>query len=254
MKTPTTLVMVPCFAGAPWNLMQMHALQDWPMRTFRLPEDLNNLEELSDFVLEQVSDLEDYILLGDSFGAVISIALATRRPRGLQGLVLSGGFAKSPITSPLLRGLAALAPFFSGTFYRELTLRVHAIKLRSVFDREGEIPWSATKTKEFFVKETTHRAYVSRIKAIEKSDYTGVLSRINVPTLILTPEEDRLIGKEAAKIMLKGIAGSTEVLLPRTGHMFRFSHPSAYSERIRDFLQRIFPDGASSTVDTRNLN
>jgi len=237
MKNLTTLVMVPCFAGAPWNLEQMSYLRDWPMRTFRLPDDLNDLEKLSDFVLEQVTDLESYVLVGDSFGAVISIALATRRPRGLQALVLSGGFAKNPITSPILKTLAALAPLFPGFSYRELTLRAHAANLRSVFDSEGEIPWSAAKTREFFAKETPHRAYVNRIKSIEKSDYSNVLSRINVPTLILTPEEDRLIGKEAARIMLKGIAGSSEVVMPRTGHMFRFSHPGAYSKQVRDFLE-----------------
>lgn len=244
MKNPTTLVMIPCFAGAPWNLKQMSYLQDWPMRTFRLPDDLDDLEKLSDFILEQVKDLESYVLVGDSFGAVIAIALATRRPRGLQGLVLSGGFAKNPSTSPLLKMLAALAPLFPGPFYRELTLRVHAANLRSVFDSEGEIPWSATKTRAFFAKETPHRAYVNRIKSIEKSDYTDVLSRINVPTLILTPEEDRLIGREAAEIMLNGISGATEVVIPRTGHMFRFSHPGLYSKRVRDFLRRALPGPA----------
>jgi pimeloyl-ACP methyl ester carboxylesterase len=177
-------------------------------------------------------------LVGDSFGAVICIAVATRRPRGLQGLVLSGGFAKNPITSPILKTLAALASLFAGPFYRELTLRVHAANLRSVFDSEGEIAWSATKTREFFAKETPHRAYVNRIKSIEKSDYTDALSQINVPTLILTPEEDRLIGRDAAEIMQKGISGSAEVAIPRTGHMFRFSHPSLHSKQVRDFLLR----------------
>jgi pimeloyl-ACP methyl ester carboxylesterase len=234
--------MIPCFAGAPWNLAQMSYLQDWPMQTFRLPDELNDLEKLADFILEQVKGLESYVLVGDSFGAVIAIALATRRPRRLRGLVLSGGFAKNPITSPLLKTLAALAPLFPGPFYRELTLRVHAANLRSVFDSEGEIPWSATKTREFFAKETSHKAYVSRIKSIEKSDYTKVLARIRVPTLILTPEEDRLIGRAAAEVMLKGISGSAEIVIPRTGHMFRFSHPCLYSKHVRDFLQRVLPD------------
>ena len=212
------------------------------MRTFRLPDDPDDLEQLSDFVLEQVKDLKSYVLVGDSFGAVISIALATRRPRGLQGLVLSGGFAENPITSPLLKILAALAPLFPGPFYRALTLRAHAANLRSVFDHEGEVPWSTAKTREFFVAETPHRAYVNRIKSIEKSDYTDLLSRINVPTLVLTPEEDRLIGRKAAQTMLDGIAGSIEVVMPRTGHMFRFSHPRAYSKQVRDFLQHALPN------------
>ncbi|MEX3634380.1 hypothetical protein [Paraburkholderia sp. BR14320] len=59
------------------------------------------------------------MLVGDSYRAVSSIAVATRQ---LKGLVLSGGFARSPIISPLLKMLAALAPFFPGPFYRRLTL------------------------------------------------------------------------------------------------------------------------------------
>jgi len=249
MKTNTrpTLVMVPCFAGAPWDLNQLSHLQDWPLRTMRLHDDMPDLEGVVDFVLEQVKDLDSYVLVGDSFGAVVSIALATRQPRALRGLVLSGGFAKNPITSVLLKTLAALAPFFPGPFYRETTLRVHAAQLKSTFDAEGEIPWSAAKTRAFFIRETPHRAYVSRVRAIEKADYTDKLSRINVPTLILTPEEDNLIGSEAAGVMLNGIRGSKEVVMARTGHMFRFSHPAAYSQQIQQFLEPALPQPMEHT-------
>ena len=244
VNTLPTLVMIPCFAGAPWDLRQLSHLQDWPMRTLRLPDHLDDLEKLADFVLEQTRGLSSYVLVGDSFGAVISIAAAIRRPPGLSGLVLSGGFAKNPITSPILKTLAALAPFFPGSFYRVLTLRAHAANLRSMFDSEGEIPWSARRTREFFVRETSHRAYVNRLRSIEKADYTDKLARINVPALIITPEQDRLIGRQAAEIMLKGIAESKEIILPRTGHMFRFSHPGMYSKQIREFLERAGFSGA----------
>jgi pimeloyl-ACP methyl ester carboxylesterase len=204
-----------------------------------LPDDVRDLETLADFIADQVKDLESYVLVGDSYGAVSSIAFATRQPGGLKGLVLSGGFARSPITSPFLKTLAALAPFFLGPFYRHATLRVHAAQLASSFDNEGEIPWSTQKSRAFFVRETSHRAYVNRMRSIENADYTVLLKNIEVPTLILTPEEDKLIGKEAAGILLKGIKGSQEVIMPRTGHMFRFSHPGAYSLQIRKFLERV---------------
>ncbi|MGF6702362.1 pimeloyl-ACP methyl ester carboxylesterase [Paraburkholderia sp. MM5496-R1] len=238
MRTDPTLVMIPCFAGAPWQLNQLTCLQGRPMRTLRLPDDVRELETLADFIADQVKDLESYVLVGDSYGTVCSIAVATRQPQGLKGLVLSGGFARSPIASPLLKTLAALAPFFPGPFYRQLTLSFHAAQLASSFDAEGEIPWSTRKSRDFFIRETSHKAYVNRIRSIEKTDYTALLKRIDVPTLILTPEEDKLIGKEAAGVLLNGIKGSQEVVMPRTGHMFRFSHPGAYSLEIRKFLER----------------
>lgn len=238
MNTEPTLVMIPCFAGAPWQLDQLTCLQGRAMRTLRLPDGVSELETLADFIVDQVKDLDSYVLIGDSYGAVSSIAVATRQPKGLKGLVISGGFAKSPITSPLLKTLAALAPFFPGPFYRQTTLRVHAAQLASSFDKEGEIPWSTRKSRAFFIKETPHNAYVNRLRSIEKADYTARLKKINVPALILTPEDDKLIGKEAAGALLNGIKGSQEVIMPRTGHMFRFSHPGAYSLEIRRFLER----------------
>lgn len=241
MDSKPTLLMIPCFAGAPWQLDQLHRLRRWPMRTMRLPDRLADLEQLADFVLDQARDLDSYVLVGDSFGAVISIAAAVRQPRGLVGLVLSGGFAKNPITSPVLKGLASLAPFFPGPFYRQLTLRMHAANLKSRFDGDGEIPWSEENTRRIFVKETPHRAYVNWVRAVGRADYAAQLSRISVPTLILTPEDDRLIGNEAAGILLGGIPGSREVVLPRTGHIFRFSHPDRYSEAVRTFLASTMP-------------
>ncbi|MGH8505152.1 MAG: alpha/beta fold hydrolase [Stenotrophobium sp.] len=237
MKAEPTLVMIPCFSGAPWQLQQLIYLQDRPMRTLRLPDDVPDLETLADFIAQQVKDLESYVLVGDSYGAVASIPFAARQPKGLKGLVLSGGFAKSPITSLLLRFLSALAPFFPGPFYRQLTLRFHAAQLASSFDQEAEIPWSTEQSRALFVEATPHKAYINRIRSIERADYTAQLQKINVPTLILTPEEDKLIGEEASGILLKGIKGSREVIMPRTGHMFRFSHPSAYSLEVRKFLE-----------------
>ncbi|KUZ89375.1 lactone hydrolase [Burkholderia ubonensis] len=231
--------MIPCFSGAPWHLDQMTALQNRAMRTLRLPDDVSDLEKLADFLIDQTKDLENYVLVGDSYGAVSSIAVATRQPKSLKGLVLSGGFARSPITSPLLKTLAALAPYFPGPFYRQTTLRVHAAQLASSFDKDGEIAWTTGKTRALFVKETPHKAYVNRVRSLEKTDYTAQLERIDVPTLILTPTDDKLIGKEAAGVLLNGIRLAQEVIMPRTGHMFRFSHPGAYSLEIKKFLERV---------------
>jgi len=240
MKTEPTLVMIPCFAGAPWQLKQLTHLQGRSMRTMRLPDDVRDLETLADFIADEVKDLDNYVLVGDSYGAVSSIAFATRQPKGLKGLVLSGGFAKSPITSPLLKFLAKLAPFFPGIFYRQFTLWFHAAQLASTFDKEGEIPWSTGQSRALFLRATPHKAYVNRVRSIEKTDYSAQLKKIDVPTLILTPEEDKLVGEEASGILLKGIKGSREVIMPRTGHMFRFSHPGAYSLEVKKFL-----DGAA---------
>src|SRR5262245_9013260 len=94
MANTPTLVTVPCFSGAPWDAQQLAPLGSYPVR---LPEAIDEVEGYADFVAAQVADLSDYVLVGDSFGAVVSLTLALRQPAGLRGLVLSGGFAANPL-------------------------------------------------------------------------------------------------------------------------------------------------------------
>lgn len=236
MTTIPTIVIVPCFSGAPWELEQLAPLADHTMRTMRLPDDADGIEGYADFVVDQVADLDDYVLVGDSFGAVVALAAATRRPYGLRALVLSGGFAANPVDSVLVRTKIGAARYLPGALYRQIVLRLHAASLASPHDGEGQVHWTRSDSRRLFADNTPHRSYVRRAAAAFAADYRDRLEQIAVPTLILTPSHDELIGAHAAQIMRDGIPDATETVLERTGHMFRFTHPETYVAAIRDFL------------------
>lgn len=230
-----TLVTVPCFSGSPWQLEKLTPLAGLPMRTMRLPENLSTVEEYVDFVEREASDLDSFVLAGDSFGAVISLALATRNPKRLRGLILSGGFASNPL--PVWKGLAARASRFAlGPLYRQGTLRFHAYQLASKFDATAEIPHTQKDYRDLFIESTPRHSYISRVTSVIHFDVRNLLPKVAVPTLLITPEDDKLVGSEAASDMLVGIPHAREVVLPYTGHMFRFTHPNLYGETIKDFL------------------
>lgn len=235
-----TVVTVPCFSGAPWDTDELEPLADLPFKTMRLPEALDTIEAYADFVSGQIRSLSCYVLVGDSFGAVVSLALAIRQPVGLRALVLSGGFARNPVRNPLLRARIRAARFLPGPLYTAITLRMHAASLSSPYDAHGQVAWSRAKTRRLFRTNTPHRSYVARARAALDADYLDSLNRVVVPTLLLTPSHDTLIGQEAASEMLEGIPDSQEVILPKTGHMFRFSHPKDYAQAIRTFLVEKF--------------
>ena len=239
------IVTVPCFSGAPWDLKKLTPLSDFPLKTMRLPEGHDNIEDYADFLAEQVAGLSCYVLVGDSFGAVISVALSTRQPIGLRALILSGGFAANPVRNPLLKARIKAARFFPGPLYRMITLRLHAASLSSPYDAEGQVPWPETMSRKLFRENTPYRSYVARAKAALEVDYIDRLGKIEVPTLIITPEHDTLIGERAAEEMLEGIRDVREVVLKRTGHMLRFSHPETYAKAIRKFLQDKFGNNLS---------
>jgi pimeloyl-ACP methyl ester carboxylesterase len=75
------------------------------------------------------------------------------------------------------------------------------------------------------------------MKAAFSANYLEQLNLIQVPTLVLTPAYERLIGKNAARQLVEGIPDAVEVILPNTGHMFRFTHPVTYANAIKEFLK-----------------
>ncbi|MCB2199813.1 alpha/beta hydrolase [bacterium] len=234
----TSIVTVPCFSGAPWELDQLTPLADYDLRTMRLPDERPSIEEYADFVEARMEGLKNVVLVGDSFGAVIALAVAVRQPENLRALVLSGGFAANPVTDPLTRIKLGMSRFLPGPLYRQAVLRFHAASLASPHDATAEIHWNAALSRQLFLENTPWRSYVTRARAAFSADYRDRLERINVPALILTPSHDELIGEDAARIMLEGIADAREEVLEGTGHMFRFTHPEKYAGAIRTFLDQ----------------
>jgi pimeloyl-ACP methyl ester carboxylesterase len=235
--TQPTLILVPCLSGAPWRAEQLTALQDLPLVTFRLDDAHRDIEGHVDDLLTLAEPYRPYVLVGDSFGAQVALAAATRQPPGLVGLVMSGGFAATPIDDLATKLKVWAAGFLPGALYRNLVLPLHADLLKSRFDDAGDRGWSRDRTLELFRDETTWQGYVRRTRAAMSADYRRALGEVQVPTLILTPEDDTLIGPDAARVMRDGIAGAQEVIIETSGHMFRFSHPRAFAQAIRDFLE-----------------
>jgi pimeloyl-ACP methyl ester carboxylesterase len=238
-----TVVTVPCFSGAPWDLQSLGPLGHRPLRTMRLPEAVEDIERYADFLQGQVADLDRYVLVGDSFGAVVALALAVRRPAGLEALILSGGFAANPVTTTVGRAKIRAARFLPGPLYRNVVLRMHAAALASPFDATAERPLTPAGTRELFLANTPWQSYVARGAAALRAGYADRLGQVAVPTLILTPEHDTLIGEDAATVLRTGIPDAVEHVLPRTGHMFRFTHPTLYASHVEDFLSARVPVG-----------
>jgi pimeloyl-ACP methyl ester carboxylesterase len=236
MPTEPTLVTVPCFSGAPWDERQLSPLRGYSLRTMRLPEAVREIEGYTDFVAAQVEGLSDYVLVGDSFGAVIGLSLALRQPTGLRGLVLSGGFAANPL--PRWKAAAGRASRYArGPLYRHLVLRIHARELASRFDHDGEVPHCQNDYRRLFAENTPRVSYSARVASVISFDVRDQLAKVGVPTLLITPADDRLVGAQAARELCQGLPDAHEVVLPNTGHMFRFTHPSLYGRTIVEFLQ-----------------
>lgn len=240
-----TMVYVPCFSGAPWDLAPFPDLAGRAALTPVLPV-VDTVEAYADWLQEATQGLGPFVLVGDSFGAAVALAFAARRPPALRAVVASGGFATNPLAQPWLVAAIRHGPRLSGRVYEQMVLPWHARLLRSRYDREGDRPWSLADTVTLFRRWTPAEAYWARARAAVGTDLTEAVRTISVPTLVLSPEDDRLIAPAASR-PLRDIPNAVHRTLPRTGHMFRFSHPRAYGGAVDRFLREVLRDGDGSS-------
>lgn len=236
-----SLVFIPCFSGAAWELREFPMLAGWPNLVPTLPA-ASRLEDYVEWVRTLTRALPDFVLIGDSFGAAVALAAASTPYLGrLRGLVASGGFAVNPLRQRALAWLVRSGPHPRGASYRYGVLPMHGRLLASPYDCEGDRPWRIQDSIRLFQRHTPASAYWARAHAAVTCDLRSQLPQIAVPTLLLTPEDDRLIAPAAIEPLLR-IPHHWERCLPRTGHMFRFSHPTQYGEAIRQFLGEVLHD------------
>ena len=69
-----------------------------------------------------------------------------------------------------------------------------------------------------------------------RPDSRPLLASIEVPTLVLVGDEDRLTPPDVAKEIADGIAGSRYVVIPKAGHMSLLEQPEAVNAALRAWI------------------
>jgi 3-oxoadipate enol-lactonase len=81
-------------------------------------------------------------------------------------------------------------------------------------------------------------AQVQRGMAV-RPDSMDTLKTINVPTLLVTGEEDILTGLNEAELMRQHISGSQLRVIPKAGHYSAWEQPEEAVTLLRQFLERL---------------
>ncbi|MFZ1009963.1 MAG: alpha/beta fold hydrolase [Candidatus Sulfotelmatobacter sp.] len=73
----------------------------------------------------------------------------------------------------------------------------------------------------------------------ERPDSVGTLKIINVPTLLVTGDEDILTGVNEAELMRQHISGSQLRIIPKAGHYSAWEQPEEAGRLLRRFLDQL---------------
>lgn len=184
-------------------------------------------EELVKIVLAALPKEGPFLLLGESFSGPLAIMAAHARPPGLQGIVLSASFVRSPVpwfgrfSDRLITPTTlAITPTFLKT---RMLLGARATpRLRSLLSRAEAL--------------VSAEVIVARIKAVQKIDVSAELRSCSAPMLYLRAEHDRLVPPRCSELIAECKPDSqfASVLAP---HLLLQTNPTEAVAAIRGFIE-----------------
>jgi DNA-binding winged helix-turn-helix (wHTH) protein/pimeloyl-ACP methyl ester carboxylesterase len=210
-----------------------NGLSDWNAEDISFESFVNDLESVVD-----ACGIDRFPLLGISQGCAVSIAYAVRHPQRVTHLILFGGFARGR----LRRG--------SGTADEQhkalMTLVRHGWgqenpAFRQIFTSQF-LPRGTMEQNQWFndlQRRTTSPENAVRImQTLAELDVTGILSRVQTPTLVLHCRNDARVDFEEGRVIAAGIPGARFVALEGSNHIVLEHDPGRgrLLEEIRGFL------------------
>jgi len=182
-------------------------------------------------VLELMShlDMPRAVVCGLSMGGYVALAVWTRAPTRVSGLVLANtraaadtGEARAArdrlIQLTELEGAGGLAAVMLPKLLGETSRR--------------EQPDLADAV-DMLIRGNRGRGLQAAMRAMrDRPDFTPVLATITCPTTVITSTEDVVISRAEAEAMRAGIRGARLVEVPGAGHLSNLENPFAFNDAL----------------------
>ena len=189
-----------------------------------------SLADLADDVEAVVAalDLERYVLVGHSMGGKVSQLVASRRSRGLAGIVLVAPAPPGPLDLPLSVREAMLHAYDTRESVIATVGEVLAPGGLDPHDLEAVITDSLAGAP---AAKTAWPLFASQ------EDVTPALARIEVPVIVISGEHDRVDPPETLRReLLPRLAQAEMHLLPGAGHLLPYEAPDHVADLVGAFV------------------
>jgi pimeloyl-ACP methyl ester carboxylesterase len=178
-------------------------------------------------------------LCGVSFGGLIALRVAAKRPERVTHLVLVS--ALSPRWRPdgrvrrYLEWPRLAAPFF----VLGAPLRLGPEIAAAFPDWCGRLRFAATHAARVARAPFAPRLMAERIRLEQAIDLEPDCAAVRAPTLVVTGEAglDRVVPVEGTLDFVRLIPGARHVVLERTGHLGLVTRPDAWATIVSDFVR-----------------
>jgi pimeloyl-ACP methyl ester carboxylesterase len=245
-----TLVCVPGFSASGRTFARLAPLsREFDLRFVAPPLQVSYpgdpLITEAEVIAEDLRNVDRPVLLGTSFGGLVSIRVAAMLGDSLSGLVLTGAFARGtgliPRLLPFMRHVLPVMQFAASPLAPVMARFVGG----SAIDAEG---------RRLVVEDTraipaAERA--RRLRVIFRTDLTEMLGGIRIPSLVIHGAADRLVPVSLAREMAARLPDTTYHEIAGSGHLPYVTHAEAVLGILRPFLDRVLPPlpAAAATDD-----
>jgi proline iminopeptidase len=193
-------------------------------------------------LIAEALELDEFALLGHSFGAIITTFHATELGTAAAYVISGGGDSSEALQADVDASLAALGADgkrIVDSWEAEKTVETdeqlaQLLRDQMPFHFHGEPPPGYGEETVGSPEVLRHFANIG----YGAFDYRPKLGGVDKPTLVVVGEHDRTTTPRAAGVLHEGIPGSELVVIPEAGHMSFVERNGEYLAAVRGFLRR----------------
>jgi pimeloyl-ACP methyl ester carboxylesterase len=172
---------------------------------------------------------EPFVLVAESYGVPLAILIAALEPPNLKGIVLSAGFATSPLRGWRRTLVWDLAPLFSHVALPGLVARYLMVG--------QEAPRALVELVTGAVSWLTPKVLSGRVREMLNTEARAELALVKVPVLYLQPTKDRLVNPACLGEMQAVKAG--RVVMIDSPHLLLQCEAKISAEVIAGFVKEL---------------
>lgn len=193
-----------------------------------LPQKPLVLSDYVNFVEKYIKEKrwKEVLLIGHSFGGRIGIKLASQNPSYMKALILTGTPGYNPVRQSKILFFLTLAKIGNIIFALPLLNNFKIITRRLLY--------KAARASDFY---NTDINMQDTFKNIVSEGLVEYMHKINMPTLLIWGEGDKIVPLSIADKMKQVIPNSHLKVIKDARHGLPWTHPQIFADRVIQFLK-----------------
>lgn len=169
--------------------------------------------------------LKKPVIIGHSLGAAISLKFAIIYGNMLSGIVPVGGGIRLPVSSLIMDG-----------FKKDPSSSIALISKFSIHKKNREL-FMASLIED--ISQVSPETIYGDLLACDRFDITGEIGEIDIPTLMLCGDDDKMTPPEYSKELKEKIKGAKLSLIKDSGHFVMMENAVDFNSALRDFVHSL---------------